>query len=72
MTPPEVATKRLALEGGRPIRETPLPTALGGAMIGDQEKQAVLEVLDSQSLFRYYGPRPLHKVACELPQGRKR
>jgi 8-amino-3,8-dideoxy-alpha-D-manno-octulosonate transaminase len=63
MTPQEIATKRLALEGGRPVRETPLPTALGGAMIGDQEKQAVLEVLDSQSLFRYYGPKPLHKVA---------
>lgn len=63
MSTKPTALERLALEGGRPVRTTPLPTALGGAMIGDEEKQAVLEVLESRSLFRYYGPRPLGKVA---------
>lgn len=53
---------RLAIEGGKPVRDVPLATALGGAMIGEEEKRAVLEVLDSRSLFRYYGPHLLGKV----------
>ncbi|MBP8933181.1 MAG: DegT/DnrJ/EryC1/StrS family aminotransferase, partial [Candidatus Atribacteria bacterium] len=28
----------------------------GGLEIGEEEKQAVLEVLDNKYLFRYYGP----------------
>ncbi len=32
-------------------------------MLGDEERTAVLEVLESRSLFRYYGPRLLGKVA---------
>ncbi|HXX39155.1 MAG TPA: DegT/DnrJ/EryC1/StrS family aminotransferase [bacterium] len=56
--------ERLAMHGGTPVRTEPLPPGYpGGLMIGEQEKAAVLEVLDSQSLFRHYGPRPLHKVA---------
>lgn len=31
-------------------------------MIGEEEKRAVLEVIESQSLFRYYGPNLLHKT----------
>lgn len=58
----EDARASLAIEGGKPVRSAPLPTTLGGAAIGEQEKRAVLEVLESGSLFRYYGPRPLHKV----------
>jgi 8-amino-3,8-dideoxy-alpha-D-manno-octulosonate transaminase len=54
---------RLAIHGGTPIRTAPLlPGYPGGLLIGDKEKAAVMEVLDSQSLFRHYGPRPLHKV----------
>ena len=30
----------------------------GGNLIGDEEEQAVLEVLRSKRLFRYYGPQP--------------
>jgi len=55
--------ERLAIDGGTPVRTEPLlPGYPGGLLIGDAEKAAVLEVLDSQSLFRHYGPRPLHKV----------
>ncbi len=55
---------RLAVQGGTPVRTEPLPPGYpGGLLIGEEEKAAVLEVLDSQSLFRHYGPRPLHKVA---------
>ncbi len=56
--------ERLAVHGGAPVRTAPLlPGYPGGLLIGEEEKAAVLEVLDSQSLFRHYGPRPLHKVA---------
>ena len=57
------AHARLAVHGGTPVRTEPLlPGYPGGLLIGEEEKAAVLEVLDSQSLFRHYGPRPLHKV----------
>lgn len=53
----------LALHGGTPVRTEPLlPGYPGGLLIGEEEKAAVMEVLDSQSLFRHYGPSPLHKV----------
>ncbi|MEE9295820.1 MAG: DegT/DnrJ/EryC1/StrS family aminotransferase [Phycisphaerae bacterium] len=62
MTREQTVAARLAIEGGKPVRDVPLPTALGGAMIGEEEKRAVLEVLESRSLFRYYGPHLLRKV----------
>jgi 8-amino-3,8-dideoxy-alpha-D-manno-octulosonate transaminase len=56
--------ERLALHGGTPVRTEPLlPGYPGGLLIGAEEKAAVMEVLDSQSLFRHYGPKPLHKTA---------
>ena len=54
---------RLAIEGGTPVISRTLNHYKGAAVIGEQEKQAALEVLDSQSLFRYYGPKLLSKVA---------
>ncbi len=46
----------LALYGGQPARtRTDPPMFPGGMEIGEAEKQAVLEVLDSKNLFRYYG-----------------
>ncbi|HEV8675473.1 MAG TPA: DegT/DnrJ/EryC1/StrS family aminotransferase [Methylomirabilota bacterium] len=61
-------TTRLALDGGTPVRREPLlPGWPGGLLIGDEEKAQVLEVLESQSLYRHYGPRPRHKAA-ELEQ----
>jgi len=56
--------EKLAIEGGKPVREKPLIAGWPGAMmIGEEEKRAVLEVLESKSLFRFYGPKPLYKVA---------
>ena len=53
----------LALDGGRPVRDKPLEFSRGAALLGAEERAAVLDVLDSASLFRYYGPRLLGKVA---------
>ena len=63
------AARKLAVDGGTPVRQTPLlPGWPGGLLIGEAEKAQVLEVLESQSLYRHYGPRPLRKVV-ELEQG---
>ena len=56
-------TATLAIHGGTPVLERELNRYRGAAAIGEAEKQAVLEVLESQSLFRYYGPNLLSKVA---------
>lgn len=56
------ANNQLAIDGGPPVINRQLNRYKGAAAIGDEEKQAVMEVLESQSLFRYYGPRPLYKV----------
>jgi 8-amino-3,8-dideoxy-alpha-D-manno-octulosonate transaminase len=62
----------LAIDGGTPVRSTPMPMGKGLTLFGDDEKAAALEVLESRSLFRYYGPRLLNKVeafeaaACEF------
>jgi 8-amino-3,8-dideoxy-alpha-D-manno-octulosonate transaminase len=55
--------EKLAIDGGTPALNRPLNRYKGAAVIGAQEKQAVLEVLESQSLFRYYGPKFLSKVS---------
>lgn len=53
------ATKRkLAIDGGPKTKTTPnIPMYPGGLSIGEEEKKAVLEVLDDKYLFRYYGPK---------------
>lgn len=43
---------KLAIDGGKPIRETPFPAYV---TIGTEEKQAVAEVLDSTVLSKYLG-----------------
>ena len=55
---------KLAIDGGSPVISRPLDHYKGATAIGAAEKQAVMEVLDSQSLFRYYGPNLLSKVAA--------
>jgi len=48
---------RLAIHGGKPARITLNPPMFpGGLEIEQREEQAVLEVLRSKRLFRYYGP----------------
>ena len=57
----------LAINGGTPARSEPLPPMYpGGMMIGEEEEQAVLEVLRSRRLFRYYGPREGPSKVAEL------
>jgi 8-amino-3,8-dideoxy-alpha-D-manno-octulosonate transaminase len=54
-----VAHDTLAIDGGVPVRSRPLPPMYpGGMVIGEEEKQAVLAVLDDKNLFRFYGPSP--------------
>jgi len=60
-----MSDNELALHGGTPVRSTPWPrTYPGGLAIGEEEEQAVLEVLRTHNLFRYYGGTDewLHKV----------
>jgi len=46
----------LAIEGGKPIRNKPLPFEFPGVHHMDEEEvQAALRVVRSRSLFRYYG-----------------
>lgn len=47
---------RLAIDGGTPVRTEPLWYAKGLALFGDEERAAVVDVLERRSLFRYYGP----------------
>ncbi|NPV54779.1 MAG: DegT/DnrJ/EryC1/StrS family aminotransferase [Firmicutes bacterium] len=55
---------RLAIYGGKPTFTRPYPPDFpGAAVIGEEEKRAVLEVLDHRSPFRYYGPSLLGKVS---------
>lgn len=53
----------MAIDGGDPVRTSPLDFSRGVGLLGDEERAAVLEVLESRSLFRYYGPNLLGKVA---------
>jgi len=60
---------RLAIDGGSPARQRPDPPMYpGGNLIGAEEEQAVIEVIRSKRLFRYYGPNPGPSRAAELEQ----
>jgi 8-amino-3,8-dideoxy-alpha-D-manno-octulosonate transaminase len=56
--------EQLGIDGGTPIRSKPLPYGKGMTVLGDEERAAALEVLESRSLFRYYGPNLLGKTAA--------
>ena len=58
-----IHSETLAIDGGVPAVRRPLNRYKGAALIGDEEKRAVMEVLESRSLFRYYGPDLRYKVA---------
>ena len=46
--------ERLAIDGGAPLNTEPFPTTmLGPALIGEEEAQAVAEVIRSKKLFRF-------------------
>jgi 8-amino-3,8-dideoxy-alpha-D-manno-octulosonate transaminase len=51
-----LAQPKLAIEGGAPVRTTPLPLEFPGIHhMGEAEIEAALRVLRSRSPFRYYG-----------------
>ena len=53
----ESITQKLAINGGPKVKTTPnIPMYPGGLEIGEEEKKAVMQVLDDKYLFRYYGP----------------
>lgn len=53
----------------QPAKKLPDPPMFpGGMMIGQEEEEAVLEVLRSKRLYRYYGPNPGPSKVAELEQ----
>lgn len=60
------APASLAIDGGTPVRSKTnrLPYGKGIALLGEEERKAALEVLESRSLFRYYGPNFLGRTAA--------
>lgn len=70
MTTQEIVEKEktLAINGGRPVRKEPLPLEFPGVHFMDlDEEAAVLRVMRSRSLFRYYG-MDLRREAASLEQ----
>ncbi|QHE53031.1 DegT/DnrJ/EryC1/StrS aminotransferase family protein [Pontibacillus sp. HMF3514] len=54
---------KLAIEGGCPVRNHPLPPDYPGAtMMGEEEVEAVNKVIKAQSPFRFYGENVQHTV----------
>lgn len=52
-----------AIDGGTPVRATPLrPGFWGTQFYDDKERAELLDVLDAQSPFRWYGKQPPTKV----------
>jgi dTDP-4-amino-4,6-dideoxygalactose transaminase len=70
MTPTGGTTNdKLAVDGGTPARERAAPPMYpGGHLIGAEEEQAVVDVIRSKRLFRYYGPNPGPSRAAELEE----
>jgi 8-amino-3,8-dideoxy-alpha-D-manno-octulosonate transaminase len=67
--PERSASSGLAIDGGEPAVRAPLPPMYpGGMRIGVEEETAVLEVLRSKRLFRYYGPEPGPSKVAELEE----
>lgn len=47
---------KLAINGGKPVRETPLPSKmLGASLIGKEELKELEDVVSEKSPFRHYG-----------------
>lgn len=56
-----MSRSQLAIDGGTPVRTTPIDTEKGLSYLNeDEEMKAVEAVLRSRSLFRYYGPDVQH------------
>jgi dTDP-4-amino-4,6-dideoxygalactose transaminase len=67
MTSPSTPGSKLALDGGDPAVQHRLPPMYpGGMRIAEEEERAVLQVLRSRRLFRYYGPEEGPSAVAEL------
>ncbi len=64
---PRAALAKLALNGGRPVRQMPLPTKMLGAdLTGEEELEMLRQAVASKTLFRHYGPgKPVMAEALE-------
>jgi 8-amino-3,8-dideoxy-alpha-D-manno-octulosonate transaminase len=70
-TTPQPPDPQLALHGGRPVRQTPLPTkALGADLTGLNELYYVQRAIGTKTLFRHYGIG--HPVMAETFERRVR
>jgi dTDP-4-amino-4,6-dideoxygalactose transaminase len=64
-----MSTQELAINGGAPAKQRSDPPMYpGGMLIDHEEEAAVLEVLRSKRLFRYYGPSKGPSKVAELEQ----
>jgi dTDP-4-amino-4,6-dideoxygalactose transaminase len=62
-------TETIALQGGRPALSQPMPPMYpGGMRIDGEEERAVLEVIRTKRLFRYYGLQEGPSKVSELEQ----
>jgi len=62
-----MAQRKLAIHGGTSARRQGFPPMYpGGMSIGQEEEEAVLNVLRTKRLFRYYGPQPGPSLVDEL------
>ena len=68
--PTEAAVSEpLALHGGRPARKNlGLPMFPGANLLDFEEEQAVIQVIRSKRLFRYYGPLPGSSKVAEFEE----
>jgi 8-amino-3,8-dideoxy-alpha-D-manno-octulosonate transaminase len=57
------SASKLAIDGGKPVRTKPIPPNYpGAAVIGKEERKAVMAVLQARSPFRYYGEHLLNQA----------
>jgi 8-amino-3,8-dideoxy-alpha-D-manno-octulosonate transaminase len=64
-----MTSEQLAIHGGTPAKQRPDPPMFpGGMLIDHEEEAAVLEVLRSKRLFRYYGPNHSTSKVAELEE----
>src|SRR5437879_11201390 len=60
----DASAQQLAVNGGSPVRSRPLTGANWGPQyFGEEERQQLLDVLESRNPFRFYNPPNKSKVA---------
>jgi dTDP-4-amino-4,6-dideoxygalactose transaminase len=60
----DIKKEKLAIKGGTPVLSDPLPSSLLGILdVGDEEKQAVMKVLDRKTMFRFLNSNEVSESA---------